>query len=214
MNLILLGAPGAGKGTQSKLICERHQIPQISTGDILRAARKNKTELGQLAEKYMVEGKLVPDEVVIGIVKERLTQDDCQKGFILDGFPRTTAQADALTAMLQDLNREIQSVVNIEVPKDSLVKRLAGRRVCSQCGATFHVEFSPTQSEGICDKCGGEVIQRKDDHESTILERLSVYEQQTQPLIDYYKNKNLLQTIEGTGEVSQVQDRIEQALNH
>lgn len=212
MNLILLGAPGAGKGTQSKLICERHNIPQISTGDILRAARKNKTQLGQLAEKYMVEGKLVPDEVVIGIVKERLSESDCQPGFILDGFPRTTAQADALTDMLSELGRQIQSVVSIEVPKDDLVKRLAGRRVCSQCGSTYHVDFAPTQKEGVCDKCDGEVIQRKDDEESTILERLSVYEKQTQPLIDYYKGKDLLQTVEGTGEVSQVNQRIERVL--
>lgn len=208
MNLIFLGPPGAGKGTQSQYICEKYNIPQISTGDILREARKNQTELGKKAEEYMNAGQLVPDEVVIGIVDERLQQDDCEKGFLLDGFPRTVPQADALGALLAKRNKSIEVVLNFEVPKEELIERLSGRRVCKDCGATYHVQFKATTKDGVCDKCGGEIYQRKDDHRDTVAERLNVYQQQTAPLIGYYEEKNLLKSISGLGELSEITKRI------
>lgn len=212
MNLILLGPPGAGKGTQSQSIKEYYQVSQISTGDILREARKNRTELGQKAEAFMNAGKLVPDDVVIGIVDERLREADCQRGFILDGFPRTVAQADALLQMLARHGRKIEAVLSVEVPQSDLVRRLSGRRVCQSCGASFHVDFAPTHKTGLCDKCGGPVIQRKDDAEATIAERLKVYADQTQPLVDYYKRQGLLTVVDGTGAVDGVWQRIKKVL--
>ncbi len=214
MNLILLGPPGAGKGTQSQYVCGHYKIPQISTGDILREARKNRTEMGKKADEYMSAGKLVPDEVVIGIVDERLKRDDCKRGFVLDGFPRTTAQADALGALLKKRGTSIQAVVNMIVPDELIITRLSGRRVCGECGATFHAEFSPPQRQGFCDKCGGALIQRKDDSEATVAERLKVYRDQTQPLVSYYDRERVLKTIDGTGEVSDVWQRLKGILDN
>ena len=200
LNLVLLGAPGAGKGTQSKKLVERYRIPQISTGDILREAVKNGTPLGIQAKSFMDRGALVPDEVVIGIVKERCQRADCDNGFILDGFPRTTAQADALSA----LGTSISHVIDVRVSRDFLVKRLTGRRVCRSCGEGYHLEFNPSKADGICDKCGGELYQRDDDREDVVVKRLETYESQTSPLIEYYKRKGLLHTVNGEGEIEAV----------
>lgn len=185
MNLIFLGPPGAGKGTQAKMLIERYSIPQISTGDILRAAVAEETDLGKKAKEYMEAGKLVPDEVVIGIIEQRLKQSDCEKGFILDGFPRTVAQAEALDKVLENMGSKIDHVLSLDVPAEELIKRLTGRRTCKNCGAMYHVIFKPPKSEGICDKCGGELYQRSDDNEETVKSRLNVYEQQTRPLTDF-----------------------------
>lgn len=213
MNLILLGAPGAGKGTQSKQISALYQIPQISTGDILREARKNKTDLGQQADSYMSRGELVPDEVVIGIVNDRIKESDCQRGFILDGFPRTTAQAEALSRLMLERDKKIEAVVSLDVPDSYIIERLSGRRVCAQCGATYHVAFAPPQKQGVCDKCGGEVVLRKDDSEETVKQRLRVYKEQTEPLIAYYANKGVLKSIKGTGSVDDVWVRLKSILD-
>lgn len=204
-NLILLGPPGVGKGTQAKLLIERFGIPQISTGDILRAAVKELTPMGVKAKGYMDSGALVPDEVVIGIVEERLAQEDCAAGFILDGFPRTVAQADALGQVLSGMGRCIDHVISLSVDKDELLKRLTGRRACAGCGAVFHVEFAPPAVEGRCDACGGELFQREDDKEETILRRLAVYEEQTAPLIAYYEECGLLRSVNGLGTVEGIQ---------
>jgi adenylate kinase len=204
MDLILLGPPGSGKGTQAQKIVERYQIPQISTGDILRAAVKEQTPLGKEAKAYMDQGKLVPDEVVVGIVRERLKAPDCKKGFILDGFPRTVPQAEALEATLRAMNRRIDHVVSIEVNNEELLKRLTGRRTCRGCGAMYHLVFDPPTKEGLCDRCGGELYQRADDKEETIRERLNVYEAQTAPLIAYYRDKGNLRTIDGVGAMEQI----------
>ncbi|MFO1462666.1 MAG: adenylate kinase [bacterium] len=208
MNLILLGAPGAGKGTQSKLLQEKWKIPQISTGDMLRAAKQAKTPLGLQAESYMNAGKLVPDEVVIGLIRERLAQPDTREGFILDGFPRTVAQAEALGALLKELNRSLGAVVNLAVPEAELVERLTGRRTCSKCGTGYHLHFSPPKREGVCDRCGGELIQREDDQEATIRKRLKVYEEQTSPLVDYYQRAGLLRESAGIGTTEEVFGRL------
>ena len=213
MKLILLGPPGAGKGTQSQCLTSKFGIPQISTGDMLREARKNQTLLGKQAEKFMNAGELVPDEVVIGIVDERLQAPDCKNGFILDGFPRTAAQADALGALLQRRGDHIDAVLNIDVPEAELVKRLSGRRVCQSCGSTYHVAFSPSHIANVCDKCGGELMQRLDDKEDTVRQRLRVYTAQTQPLIGYYQEKNLLKTVIGMGTVETITQNIETALS-
>lgn len=197
MNLILLGAPGAGKGTQAEVICDHLGIPAISTGNIIREALKNGTELGKQAKSYMDEGKLVPDEVVIAIIKERLAKDDCQKGFILDGFPRTVPQAEALDAMGIVIDR----VIDIEVADEAIQKRLSGRRVCESCGASYHVDYKPSKVEGVCDKCGGKTVQRKDDHPDTIKERLHVYHEQTEPLKGYYEKTGKLKIVEGQEDV-------------
>lgn len=207
-NLILLGPPGVGKGTQAKLLIERFGIPQISTGDILRAAVKELTPMGVKAKGFMDSGALVPDEVVIGIVEERLAQEDCAKGFILDGFPRTVAQADALGQVLTGMGRCIDHVISLSVDKDELLKRLTGRRACAACGAVFHVEFAPPATEGRCDACGGELFQREDDKEETILRRLAVYEEQTAPLIAYYEECGLLRSVNGLGTVEGIQAEI------
>jgi adenylate kinase len=204
MDLILLGPPGSGKGTQAQKIVERYRIPQISTGDILRAAVKEQTPLGKEAKAYMDQGKLVPDEVVVGIVRERLKAPDCKKGFILDGFPRTVPQAEALEATLRAMNRRIDHVVSIEVNNEELLKRLTGRRTCRGCGAMNHLVFDPPKKEGVCDRCGGELYQRADDKEETITERLKVYEAQTAPLIAYYRDKGSLRTIDGVGAMEQI----------
>lgn len=198
MNLILLGAPGAGKGTQAEVIAEAKKIPQISTGNILREAVKNGTEYGLKAKAAMDSGSLVSDDVVIGILKDRIAEDDCKNGFILDGFPRTVPQAEALEAM----GVKIDKVIEIDVADETIQQRLSGRRVCENCGASYHTEFKPTKTEGKCDKCGGNTIQRKDDHPDTVKERLKVYHQQTAPLKDFYAAKGILKTVAGQNDVS------------
>ncbi|UCC66111.1 MAG: adenylate kinase [Deltaproteobacteria bacterium] len=212
MDLILLGPPGSGKGTQAQMIIERYHIPQISTGDILRAAWKEGTALGIEAKRHMDQGNLVPDEVVVGIVRERLKASDCSGGFILDGFPRTLPQAEALDITLQEMERGIDHVISIEANKDELIRRLTGRRTCRNCGIMYHITFDPSQSEGICDKCGGELYQRDDDREKPIRARLQVYEKQTAPLIEYYRKKGLLRSIDGVGEIKVIFQRIIDAI--
>lgn len=208
MNLILLGPPGAGKGTQAKLVAEQFGIPQISTGDILRRAVKDGTPLGQEAQAYMERGDLVPDAVVIGIIEERLTQPDCQAGYILDGFPRTEVQANALAETLGKRGGAIDHVVNIEVSDEELIPRLTGRRTCKECQEPYNVAFNPPQREGVCDKCGGELIQRKDDDEETIRARLGVYREQTAPLVAYYEKQGLLRTVTGAGAIQEIFDAV------
>jgi adenylate kinase len=212
MNIILLGPPGAGKGTQAKMLVDRYGIPQISTGDILRANLKAQTELGLEAKKYMDAGKLVPDEVVIGIINNRIQEPDCEKGYMLDGFPRTVAQAEALDKILAENKSGIDHVISIEVPNDELMGRLTGRRTCRQCGAGYHVMFDPPKVEGVCDKCGGELYQRDDDNAETVGNRLKVYDEQTQPLIDYYEKKGLLRPINGVGKIDEIFERIVKVL--
>jgi len=203
-NLVLLGPPGAGKGTQAKMLVDKYGIPQISTGDILREAVKSGTQLGIEANSYMSRGVLVPDEVVIGIVKERLKKGDCGKGYILDGFPRTIAQADALFSYLNECGCPITKVIDIKVPKEQLVIRLSGRRVCRSCGAGYHTEFNPSKGGGKCDRCGSELFQRDDDREDVVIKRLETYEAQTTPLAEYYKKNGLLKTINGIGDVEAI----------
>ena len=198
MNLILLGAPGAGKGTQAEKICEKYGIPAVSTGNIIREALKNGTDMGLKAKSYIEAGALVPDEVVIGIIKERLAEDDCKNGFILDGFPRTIPQAEALDSMGINIDR----VVDIEVPDEKITARLSGRRVCLKCGATYHLEYKKPQKEGVCDVCGEELVQRKDDKPETVIDRLRVYHEQTEPLKDYYAATGKLVTVEGQEDVA------------
>lgn len=193
MNLILLGAPGAGKGTQAEVISKTLGIPQISTGNILREAVKNGTECGLKAKSFMDSGALVPDDVVIGILKDRIAEDDCKNGFILDGFPRTVPQAEALEAM----GVRIDKVIEIDVPDEDIKNRIGGRRVCEKCGASYHVSFKPTKVEGICDSCGGNTVQRKDDAPETVIERLKTYHETTAPLVDFYKNLGKLTTVVG-----------------
>lgn len=197
MNLILLGAPGAGKGTQADLICEHLNIPAISTGNILREAIKNGTELGKIAKDFIAKGQLVTDDVVIGIIKQRLSEDDCNNGFILDGFPRSVPQAEALDSM----GVKINSVIDIEVSDEKILTRLSGRRVCSNCGASYHIVYNPSKIDGKCDKCGADTIQRKDDELETVKKRLQVYHEQTKPLIDYYQKTGKLKIVEGQEEV-------------
>ncbi len=204
MKLVLLGAPGAGKGTQAKKLIEKFGIPQISTGDLLRAAVGEGTELGKEAKSYMDKGELVPDRVVLGMVEERLSQDDCKNGYILDGFPRNTAQAEALDKMLDDLGMPLDAALNVDVPTEDLMKRLTGRRTCRECGQMYNIYFSPPAEEGKCDKCGGELFQRDDDQEETISKRLEVYQEQTAPLIDYYGSRGILKTVKGTGDINEI----------
>ena len=193
MNIIMLGAPGAGKGTQAAVLCEHFGIPTISTGNMIREALKNGTEMGLKAKSYMDDGKLVPDEVVIGIVKERLSEDDCKNGFILDGFPRTIPQAEALDSMGVD----IQYVINIDVPDEAIIKRMSGRRVCENCGRPYHIESLKPKTDGVCDDCNGTLVQRKDDHPDTVLARLDVYHKETEPLADYYNKQGKLVNVKG-----------------
>jgi adenylate kinase len=213
MNVILLGPPGAGKGTQAKMLVEEYQIPQISTGDILRAAVKEGSPLGKEAKACMDKGDLVPDSVVIGIVEERIQQPDCAKGYMLDGFPRTVPQAEALDGMLKNLSSQIDHVVSIEVANEELVGRLTGRRTCRDCGVGFHVIFDPPEQEGVCDKCGGELYQRDDDNVETVSSRLEVYESQTLPLIDYYGAQEKIRPIDGVGDIKEIFGRVTQVLS-
>lgn len=212
MNLILLGPPGAGKGTQAKLISSNFKVPHISTGDIFRANISQNTELGIKAKQYMDKGLLVPDEVTIDIVKDRLTKDDCKNGFLLDGFPRTVKQAEALDKFLNKNNSKIDASILIDVPKENIFERMTGRRVCSKCGASYHIKFNPTKVEGICDLCGSAVVQRKDDSEETVKERLDVYDKQTQPLVEYYKSQKVLKPVDGAQDINKVFEDIKNAL--
>ena len=204
MKLIMLGAPGAGKGTQAKKIAEKYSIPHISTGDIFRANIKNGTELGQKAKTYMDQGLLVPDELVVDLVVDRVNQDDCVNGYVLDGFPRTIPQAEALDKALKGLGQKIDYAINVEVPDENIVHRMGGRRACIGCGATYHVEFNAPKVEDVCDTCGGELVLRDDDKPETVQKRLSVYHAQTQPLIDYYKKANVLVEVDGTQDINVV----------
>ena len=212
MRIILLGPPGAGKGTQAKLLIERLGIPQISTGDMLRAAVKAGTPLGEEAKAYMDRGGLVPDAVIIGLVRERLQVPDCSRGYILDGFPRTAAQAEALETTLKDLLLSLDHALCLEVPSEDLVSRIAGRRTCRNCGAMYHLRFSPSKRKGVCDACGGETYQRDDDREETVRQRLLVYEEQTAPLIRFYDGRGLLRRIPGTGEIAEIFARMVKSL--
>ena len=212
MRIILLGPPGAGKGTQAKDLVNKYGIPQISTGDILRKNLAEKTPLGLEAKKFMDKGELVPDSVVVGIVKERLKEADCKPGYILDGFPRTVPQAEALDAALADMKTPLDKVLSIEVPDEELVKRLSGRRTCRSCQEGYHVMFKKPKAEGKCDKCGGELYQRDDDKEEAIMNRLKVYQSSTAPLIDYYKGKGLLSSINGVGAMGDILQRMVTAL--
>lgn len=204
MKIIMLGAPGAGKGTQAKKIAEKYQIPHISTGDIFRANIKNGTELGNKAKTYMDQGLLVPDELVVDLVVDRVQQEDCKNGYVLDGFPRTIPQAEALDAALASLNEKIDYAVNVEVPDENIINRMSGRRACVACGATYHLVHIPTKVEGICDVCGEQLILRDDDKPETVKKRLTVYHDQTQPLIDYYTAKNALVEVDGTKDMAEV----------
>lgn len=212
MKIILMGPPGAGKGTQAEKLVELYQIPHISTGDMFRKAQKDGTELGLKAKRYMEKGQLVPDEVTVGIVKERLAEEDCKDGFLLDGFPRTVQQADALDGILKELDMALDRVINIEVDKSFLVDRLTGRRVCRSCGATFHVTNKVPKVEGVCDKCGGELYQRNDDKIETVSNRLDVYAAQTAPLIEYYQSKGIMSSIDGSRSMEDVLADIRLAL--
>ncbi|MTI71175.1 MAG: adenylate kinase [Firmicutes bacterium] len=212
MRLILLGPPGAGKGTQASGIVEKYSIPHISTGDIFRKNIKEGTELGNKAKDYMDKGLLVPDDLVVAIVKDRLTEDDCKEGFLLDGFPRTVAQADALDNELKNLDCKLDRALNIQVEKEELVERITGRRICKDCGATYHIKYNPPKADGICDKCGGELYQRKDDTVDTVTKRIEVYFNQTSPLIDYYTKKNILTNIDGEQSIDDVFEDIVKAL--
>lgn len=208
MKMIFLGPPGSGKGTQAKMISDKLGIPQISTGDMLRSAVREGTPMGLKAKAMMDAGALVADEVVVGIVQERLAMSDCDPGFILDGFPRTVPQADALQSCLQELGKDLDAVISLEVDGDAVVERITGRRTCRDCGKMFHVRFDPPSQEGVCDSCGGELYLRDDDQEETIRKRLEVYAAQTAPLIDYYQQSDLVRTVDGMQEISQVQDQI------
>lgn len=212
MNLVLMGLPGAGKGTQAERIVENYEIPHISTGDMFRAAIKEGTQLGLEAKSYIDKGELVPDEVTIGIVRERLSKADCEKGFLLDGFPRTVAQAEALEQMLEGLNRKIDYVINIDVDQSILMDRLTGRRICKECGATYHLVFNPPAQEGVCDKCGGELYQRADDNSETVANRLEVNVKQSKPLLDFYETKGYLRNINGDQDINVVFENIRELL--
>ncbi|MBS4221009.1 adenylate kinase [Bacillus sp. FJAT-49711] len=209
MNLVLMGLPGAGKGTQADKIVEKYGVPHISTGDMFRAAMKEGTELGLKAKSFMDKGELVPDEVTIGIVRERLNKKDCENGFLLDGFPRTVAQAAALENILVEIGKKIDYVINIQVDQGILMERLTGRRICKSCGATYHLVFNPPAEQGVCDRCGGELYQRPDDNEDTVQNRLEVNMKQTQPLLDFYQEKGYLKNINGQQHIDQVFESID-----
>ncbi len=204
MKIVMLGAPGAGKGTQAKKIAAKFGIPHISTGDIFRANIKNETELGKKAKAYMDQGLLVPDELTVSLVTDRVVQKDCKTGYVLDGFPRNIPQAEALTAALDEMGEALGFAINVEVPDANIVHRMSGRRACVGCGATYHLEYAPTKEEGICDTCGKELILREDDKPETVEKRLRVYHEQTQPLIDYYREKGILYSVDGTKDIQDV----------
>lgn len=204
MKIIMLGAPGAGKGTQAKMIADKYGVPHISTGDIFRANIKNGTELGMKAKKYMDQGLLVPDELTVRILLDRVAQDDCKNGYVLDGFPRTIPQAEVLDSELTKLGDHIDYAINVDVPDENIVKRMSGRRACLTCGATYHIEHVPPKKEGICDVCGSELVLRDDDKPETVKNRLNVYHEQTQPLIDFYTEKGVLKTVDGTVPMEEV----------
>ncbi len=212
MKIIMLGAPGAGKGTQAKKIAEKYGIPHISTGDIFRANIKGGTELGMKAKSYMDQGQLVPDEVTIGMLLDRISEADCAVGYVLDGFPRTIPQAESLTAALEERGEKIDFAVDVDVPDEAIVTRMGGRRACLACGATYHIVFNPTKVEGVCDVCGQNLVLRDDDKPETVQKRLTVYHEQTQPLIDYYKNAGILATVDGTKDLNEVFEDIMKVL--
>lgn len=214
MNIILMGPPGAGKGTQADLIKANYPIPHISTGDMFREAVSNGTELGKEAKKYMDSGKLVPDEVTIGIVQERLAQDDCKQGFLLDGFPRTVKQAEALDQVLAKLDKKVEAAINIAVPEDILYERMSGRISCKDCKTVYHLKFNPPAKSGVCDKCGGELVQRSDDTGETVKKRLEVYAEQTNPLIEYYEKRGTLHSIDGNRNSKEVFADIEKVMGN
>ena len=213
MKIIMLGAPGAGKGTQAQMIAEKYGIPHISTGDIFRANIKNGTELGKKAKEYMDKGELVPDELTVQLLLDRVANEDCKNGYVLDGFPRTIPQADVLDKELTKLGDKVDFAINVDVPDENIVRRMSGRRACLKCGATYHIEHIKPKTEGICDKCGSELVQRQDDKPETVQNRLSVYHEQTQPLINYYNNKNILKTVDGTQDMQKVFEDIVGILN-
>ncbi|MBO4311354.1 MAG: adenylate kinase [Lachnospiraceae bacterium] len=204
MKIVMLGAPGAGKGTQAKMIAEKYTIPHISTGDIFRANIKEGTPLGLEAKSYMDQGKLVPDELTVKILLDRVAKDDCKNGYVLDGFPRTIPQANVLKEALSKQNDKIDYAINVDVPDENIVRRMSGRRACVTCGATYHIEHVPPKTEGICDKCGSALILRDDDKPETVLNRLKIYHEQTQPLIDFYNNEGILKEVDGTIDVKDV----------
>lgn len=212
MRIIMLGAPGAGKGTQAIKIAEKYSIPHISTGDILRANIKEKTELGQKAKAYIDQGLLVPDELVVDLVIDRINQEDCTSGYVLDGFPRTIPQAESLSSALAEMGQSIDYAVNVEVPDENIVQRMSGRRACVACGATYHIVYAPTQEADVCDHCHSQLILRDDDKPETVQKRLNVYHEQTQPLIDYYAGKNVLLNVDGTKDIEDVFVEIVQVL--
>ena len=213
MKIIMLGAPGAGKGTQAQMIADKYNIPHISTGDIFRANIKNGTELGKKAKEFMDKGLLVPDELTVELLLDRVANEDCKDGYVLDGFPRTIPQADVLDKELTKLGDKVDFAVNVDVPDENIVRRMSGRRACLKCGATYHIEHIPPKTEGICDKCGSELVQREDDKPETVQNRLSVYHEQTQPLIEYYDKKNILKTVDGTKDMQEVFNEIVNILN-
>ena len=204
MKIVMLGAPGAGKGTQAKMIAEKYSVPHISTGDIFRANIKNGTELGMEAKKYMDQGLLVPDELTVKILLDRVAQEDCKNGYVLDGFPRTIPQAEVLDKALTELGDSIDYAIDVNVPDENIIRRMGGRRACVNCGATYHVEYIPPKKDGICDTCGNELILRDDDKPETVKNRLDVYHKQTQPLIDFYQAKGILKTVDGTVDMKDV----------
>ena len=204
MKIIMLGAPGAGKGTEAKRIAQRYGIPHVSTGDIFRANIKNGTELGMKAKAYMDAGNLVPDEITIGMLLDRIHEADCEKGYVLDGFPRTIPQAESLTAALKERGEKMDYAIDVDVPDENIIKRMSGRRACLACGATYHIAYNPPKKEGVCDQCGEPLVLRKDDKPETVKNRLEVYHQQTQPLIDYYKKEGILAQVDGTQNMDQV----------
>ncbi|MCH5251247.1 MAG: adenylate kinase [Lachnospiraceae bacterium] len=204
MKIIMLGAPGAGKGTQAQMIADKFEVPHISTGDIFRENVKNGTELGIEAKKYMDQGALVPDELTVKILLDRVAKDDCKNGYVLDGFPRTIPQAEVLDNALNELGEKIDYAINVDVPDENIIRRMSGRRACLACGATYHIEHVPPKTEGICDRCGKELVLRDDDKEETVKNRLDVYHKQTQPLIDFYTKKGVLKTVDGTQDMKDV----------
>lgn len=214
MNIILMGLPGAGKGTQASEIVKKFPIPHISTGDMFRKAIKDETDLGKEAKLYMDRGELVPDEVTVGIVKERISEDDAKKGFLLDGFPRTIDQAESLSQIMSELDREIDAVINIEVPEEELMNRLTGRRICEKCGTTYHLVFNPPKVDGICDIDGGKLYQREDDNPETVSNRLSVNVKQSKPILEYYNNKGVLKNIDGSKDIDEVTNDVIDILDH